>query len=167
LGARQYLNDHQALSFGLAGGALMLAIVLILYQGAGSSPAAPFEGREWLTVDDGKTFFAADGMLLPPILHEGMTAYRANVFTCEGGKAQWVGYIERYSEQGKALMKEMREEQKKGGLPQPVTELLEHIEIKRPGDTVWVKQSNTERAAQILEVKCPHGGAHEAQYTLP
>ena len=167
MGVRQYLNERKGLTVGLATGAVALAAVLILYQGANSSPTAPYEGKAYLTVDDGKTFFAADGMLLPPVDHEGKIAYRANVFTCDGGKTLWVGYIERYSEYGKAMMKEMHEEQKKGAMPQAVTELLEHIEIKRPGDNVWVRQSNVERAAPILAVRCPHAGAHEPQFTLP
>ena len=167
MGVRQYMNEKRGLSITVALAMVVGTIAMLWYQSVANSTVAPYDGKAFLTVDDGKNYFAADGMLLPPVNHEGKIAYRANVFTCDGGKTKWVGYLERYSERGKAKFKQMREEQMRGAMPGDGTELLNEMELKRPGDRAWVRQSNIELAAPILDVKCPHNGAHEPQQWLP
>ncbi len=57
----------------------------------------------YFTTDDSSpdaakaALFADSAKNLPPFQKDGKTAYLACVFTCDGGKTTWVGYLERYT----------------------------------------------------------------------
>ena len=135
------------------------------------TPAPGFNGTDQFTftVDDGKTVFPVDATLLPPFPHGGKTAYRAYVYTCDNGETQWVGYLERYTDSGKAMLRAMRDEQlaNPAAMPPVNAQLPDHTAVKRPGAGTWVKQSDNARAVSILDIRCPHGGQHDPEPALP
>jgi hypothetical protein len=168
MGVREKLSANPQAAMVIAATILVVGLGIIYFQwpAADSGRAAP--RKMFLTVDDGKTFFVAAAEPLPPFQHEGKTAYRAYVFTCDGGKTTWVGYVERYSEQAKALMKEMRNDQaKRGGPPSVPPGLLEGIEVSRPGENQWVRQSDTALAHKVTSVYCPNAPDKDADLVLP
>jgi len=75
----------------------------------------------YFTTDDGKSYFPLEATNKPPFMHEGKFAYRAHVFSTDGGKTGWVGYISKFS---------------------PISaEAL----IRRPGETAWTPVSSPGR----------------------
>ena len=81
------------------------------------------------------------------------------MFTCDGGKTKFVGYLRRFTEEAK----KNREAIAKNATGQPSPLMIEvedvgGIEIKKPktGDTGWVKESDP-ASEQIRDVKCPDG----------
>lgn len=60
-------------------------------------------GRSFYTVDDGKTFFV-DRIQVPPYRKGMSEAVGAMVFSCDGGATKFVGYLVRFTPEGKAQM---------------------------------------------------------------
>jgi len=148
---------------------VVIASLAFIYRHVSDEvPMAGPPKQLFATVDDGKTFFVAPGDQLPPYEHEGKTALRAHVFSCDGGRTRFVGYLERYSLRAKALMIETwKAEKTNGGRPSVNQELFEGIEIKKPGDADWVRQSEVARAASITNVRCPESPDASAEMILP
>jgi len=85
-------------------------------------------GKLFFTHDDGKTWFAAPADARVPFTHEGKLAYRAHVFSVDGGKTPFVAYLSKYS---------------------PIAgETL----VRRPGVTIWAPVSSA-TGADVLAVK--------------
>jgi hypothetical protein len=154
---RNWTNSHPVASLSVAVIVVLAGLALVVQQllPLGDDPFAP--GSAFFTVDDGKTTFVDSAELLPPFEKDGKTAYRVHVFTCDGGKTKINGYLQRLSPLGKEKMKALRESQKKnpGKLPGLDPQLTANIEIKRPGDKEWIKQSDVARAQVVLDVRCP------------
>ncbi len=59
--------------------------------------------KAYFTTDDSSpdaakaALFTDSADNLPPFQKDGKTAYLACVFTCDGGKTTWVGYLERFT----------------------------------------------------------------------
>jgi hypothetical protein len=96
----------------------------------------------FFTIDDGKTWFAADASNKAPFMHEGKQALRAHVFQCEG-KPPFVGYLSKHSSIAGEDM------------------------VKKAGETRWFPYS-TPNAAGIMTIKCGEGaGAKMATEIFP
>lgn len=168
MGIREELNQHKLATIAVVLVIVVAAAGAAIWQVNSKDRYAPFGGVSLFSTDDGKTWFTDKADQFPPFTHEGKTAYRAYVFTCDGGKTKWVGYLERCTPQGKKEMAELRSKLKGShDLPSVTPELLQNIEIKRPGEATWVRQGDVERAARILSVKCPHSGQHEVDPVIP
>ncbi|HEY7116231.1 MAG TPA: hypothetical protein VH475_06585 [Tepidisphaeraceae bacterium] len=106
---------------------------------AGTKPATtkrtiPATGAAvlYFTTDEGKTWFALESSNRPPFVHDGKPAVRAHVFSCDGGKTMFVGYMSKFS---------------------PV---VEGPLVKRPGGTRW-SPVGTGAADLVMDVHCPDG----------
>jgi len=114
--------------------------------------------QAFYSVDDGNSFFAAPADLVPPFQWEGKTACRAAVFTCDGGKTTFVGYLERYPAGAKKQLDAAQQALKAGGKgagPAPMA--ASSVEVKKPGaSNKWVARHSREAAA-VLNVTPPPG----------
>ena len=83
----------------------------------------------------------------------------APIFSCDGGKTKFVGWLEQYSPEAKALL-ESAERDSKGNLKDPtVVNSLgwdSSPMVKRPGDPRWFKRHEKEYD-EITSPKCPEG----------
>jgi hypothetical protein len=104
----------------------------------------------WYSDDDGKTWFAGDQhKVIPPFDHNGKTAYRAYLFSSNGGKDAFVGYLERYTPEGAKMLADLRSP--KPNQP-PMPGILAAIqtrglEVKKPGEAIWVNAHDIKAAA--------------------
>jgi hypothetical protein len=168
MGVREKLAANPRAAIAIAAAVVIIGLGMIYFQGQASDSRRAAPRKMFLTVDDGKTFFVGAAEPLPPFQHEGKTAYRAYVFTCDGGKTTWVGYVERYSEQAKAIMKEMQKNQaERGGRPSVPLGLLDGIEVSRPGENQWVRQSDAALAHKVTSVYCPNAPEKDADPIFP
>ena len=166
MGVREKLRDHPRVAAVIAALAVICGGSFLYLQVAGSTPRFGPPRELFVTVDDGKTYFAAPAEQLPPFQHEGKTALRAYVFACGG--TPFVGYVERYSDRAKTLMLEgWKAQQEKSGPPSMNPEMLNGIEVKRPGETTWIRHSDLARAAEIMNVRCPDQTDKKAEMVLP
>jgi hypothetical protein len=170
MGIRAMFQNRQGLAAAI-GGALIVGAASYLYLELGSSDAsAAVPSKTFVTIDDGKTFTAAPGDSLGPFTLDGKTAYTAYVFTCNGGKTKFVGYMERYSDRAKAVVLEMRKQQQQSGgraRPSLRPEMLDGVEVKRPGEKDWIKHADVSRAGAVMDVRCPDAPDQRADLVLP
>jgi hypothetical protein len=158
---RDYLNEHPLVTmlFALAAPVLILCVI---WHGAGERNATTRSLMQaWYTDDDGKTWYTDDKSLSPPFDHNGKTSVRAYIFSCDGGKNEFVGYLQRYTPEAKQAIEQAREQVRTEKVPPPAG-LFEDIqksgiELKRPGESTWVNVRSPQAEA-IRKVKCPTGG---------
>lgn len=163
---RERLQKHPIIGIILAVALISFGLWTTYRYSAGHSVAAGPPKNIFLSTDDGKTYFIAASDPLPPVSREGKFAVRAYVFSC--GDQPFVGYLERYSDRAKQLMRDMwTEQQAKGGPPSINTELLSGIEVKRPGETTWVSHADFARASTIMDVRCPNNPEQKATGVQP
>lgn len=149
-GVRGMMNRKPWLPLGIVGGAL--AVVLFL-----SFRPVPKQGA-FYTIDDGKTTFQAAPQI-PPFEYEGKEAVQAMMVSCDGGNTTYVGYLIKYTPEGKKHQEEIAK--RGGGSSGPPQGLM----VKRPGDPEWVEKSMPRgpgaAAAKdydaIINLKCPDG----------
>jgi hypothetical protein len=108
------------------------------------------------------TYFADDATSIPPFDHGGKEAVLAAVYSCDGGKHQWVQYLAKYEpEQKKAL------ESAKGPLLRG-TGVTQGLLVKRPGDANWVSTMDVTVSAPICRPACPEGmGSGPVERMIP
>ena len=163
MGVREQLDKHKNVAI-----AIVLIVVLVVAFTAWRGSAAPAgasgvaAAQAFYSSDDGATFFTAPADLIPPVEWEGKTAVRAQVFTSDGGKTKFVGYLERYSPAAKAQLEKSRDALKRGDKNAgPAGPAAGDVEIKKPGAAnKWVTRRGP-AAADVLNVKGPGGGTPE------
>ena len=110
----------------------------------------------FLTADDGAHF--SEGRL-ERLRDSGSSEVRAHVFRCGQGH-EFVGYLSRLTPQllagGSGLLPPET-------LAKPMPGMME---VKRPGDSNWVRGASPESTA-ILQVKCPQDGSSEVEEVEP
>lgn len=150
MGVRQWFNENPRMTAGIAAAVVLVAVGLVVVQVLASRPKIQSNLPDaYFTDDDGKTFFTANSASVAPFDRYGRPAVRAYVYECGGQR--FVGYLERYNaEAHKAML---------AGTATPQHQIYGR-ELKRPGETKWLKSGDFAAVDQLAEVKCPHGGAH-------
>ena len=164
MGVRETVNQNRALSIGAVIAFVALAFLFLWWQWDGGEQSANAQSKAFFSDDDGKTWFIDDIRKIPPFQHNGKPADRAYVFTCDGGKTKWVGYLERFTPAAKEQMEDAdkrRSSMLMGPLGPPGRQL------KTPGAADWTDQSNPPQLAKVMGVSCPHDGRHPAEPVLP
>jgi len=115
---------------GYVAAALFLAVAVLLF----STFRAPPPPNAYFTIDGGATYFVAP-LQVPPFSYQGKEAVQALLFTADGGATTFVGYLLRYTPDGKMKMKARLSDPKTPTGPIPP----EWTEVKRPGSDSWVK----------------------------
>jgi hypothetical protein len=159
VGLRETLNENPGLTTAATAVIILAAIVfMVVSMFRGDPETAGASGsvtKEFFSDDDGKTFFEDDRTKIPPFDRNGKTAYRARVFTCDGGKTKFVGWLERYTPQAK---KTIEDQMKNAGSGPILLEDQSGLQIKKPGtgDKGWLSSSDV-ATIQIRDVQCPNG----------
>jgi hypothetical protein len=155
VGIRETLNKNPTYTAAGTAAIILLALLFIMWQacdGGGGGPGAP--GQAFYSIDDGKTYFIDEAGKIPPFKKDGKDAVRAHVFTCDGGKTKFVGYLEAYSPQDKKVM----EETISGKRPaQPYPGYTGQAMVKKPGmpNFIPLMPGTTEAYAKVVQVTCP------------
>jgi hypothetical protein len=165
VGLRETMNQNpKAVTYATAG-IVLLALILIGWQllsshGSTGGPTALTGAQNFFTTDDGKTWFPDDQTNIPPYTKDGKTAYQAVIFTCDGGKTSFIGYLQRYS----AVGKKMIETAATKGVPAGSALDPTNLEVKPAGNgdspKNWLK-FGTPGARKLQSVTCPGGGDAE------
>jgi hypothetical protein len=173
VGVRETLNKHRALTTAMAGAVIAAAVAFGLRGACATIPAGGQAGgpggRCFFSTDDGKSWFADDASKLPPIDHEGKTAYRVRVFRCPDGKG-FVSHLERYAPADKARLEESRRTAGgAGAIVMEQTSFMQIGEVKKPGDTQWIRLTpeTGEQYQRVTQPKCPDGSTVGLQPVLP
>jgi hypothetical protein len=151
---RESIAKHQKLSAVGSGTVLIGAILFCVWNQRAQTLSPPT--RWYFTVDHGKTWFVDDINKVPPFEHKGQQAYRARIFTCDGGSTEWCGYIERCNPKVKAKV----DESVARGVPMRdlIRLITDNMEVQRPErpDSAWVPSNKAREYAEVTGVKCPN-----------
>lgn len=170
-GVRSHINRHPAIAASAVAAVLGLVLLVRLWPTRGP--------QAFYSIDDGQSFFA-HAYVVPPFQYKGQEAVQAMVYTCDHGQTRFVGYLMRFTPEGRAQMQQKLAARSGRDERSPLS-LPNGVEVKRPGPGDWVGQStpaelgqkvqkaiaagrSPERAlkskdayAQITDVKCPDG----------
>jgi len=159
VGIRESLNQNPNVTTGLTALIIIIAVAVIVWQlRGGNRPATTAAERAFFTVDDGKSTFIDDAAKLPPFDVQGKTAYRAYVFACSNGKIRFVGYLERYTPEGKSKLEAARSHKQQVDPSFAESVMQTGMEVKPPltGDAGWILRGDP-KSATVLNPKCPDG----------
>ena len=156
MGIHERMNKNKTMAMSVACLLIVTAVVLIALQarGGGDGTPDPTGGKAFFSTDDGKTWFAADAMTVPPFNKDGKEAVRAYVYRAGDG-TEFVGYLERYTPVGKKSLKAALA-QPEQLTEDPFSTVAGELQVKKPGDAAWISASDP-RAAKVQTVVSPKG----------
>ena len=164
MGVREALNSQPKVVAGVVV-AVIVVVAAVMYFTMSDGGAADIGGggtKAFFSIDDGKSWFVDDFKKVPPFTKDGKEAVRAYVYKCSNGKT-FVGYLERYTPSAKKTMEAVHASDGKGSNLLPF-DGIRGIEVKAPGETRWMNQSD-DKAIAVLSPRCPDGGP--AEFVLP
>lgn len=170
MGFREKINQNPAL-MGVAAVVVVLAAGWFLYTSMQPKNQPKTRTQAFFTVDEGKNLFADDINRIVPFQKDGKEAVRAMVYSCDGGKTTFVGYLQKYTpEYVKVLEKQQAEAAKliAEGKPAPASggaaEAFGTL-LKKPGQGEWMPSAGP--GAAIAEVPCPPGATGQLEMQYP
>ena|ERR1700677_3526001 len=147
MGIREWTEKHPKAIVGLVGGCICVTLVTVVVQVlAGRRTITTQAPNNFFTVDDGQTFFTASGSNIPPFDYKGQQAVTAYVFEASGKR--FVGYLERYTPAAHELMVDNKAN---------VQTQISGRELKKPGDSKWVRSDDARAVAVVVNVQSPDG----------
>jgi len=152
---RPFLNRHPAATVGVVLVLVALAVASIIYQLRPVSEIGFIPRKDFYSDDDGQTWFVDDVDKITPFEHGGKPAVLVRLFTCDGGRTKFVGYLERLPDGAVEKYRE-RLHLPSDAVPEAdeVAEVAGSL-VKRKGDPEWVPSSDGLKYAQIVRVYCP------------
>lgn len=161
MGIRETINKNPKQTTAITAGIIALAFIVILWQACGGGGGGV--GQSYYSIDDGRTFFVDASNKIPPFKKDGKDAVRAHVFTCDGGKTKFVGYLEAYSPQDKKMMEDAMSGK---APPAAYAGYSGQAMVKKPGQPQWVPlmPGTTQVYSAIVQVNCPDGATPERVY---
>jgi hypothetical protein len=166
LGIRQTLNENPGITTGLTAGIIVIALGIIIWQTVATNSVPTSVVQAFYSDDDGATFFVDSNSHIAPFDHHGKQAVRAMVFTCDGNKTKFVGYLQRYSPEYKAKLEAMRKSKDKNlELMQQAAE--SGIEVAAPHSSKWMNRNSPEARKMIDSVRCPNGSRNDLSFAWP
>jgi hypothetical protein len=154
MGIREAINGNPKLMvvsvLAIVGVALGVAVTR-MWGNADSRIESPTVPLAWYTVDDGKTWFAGPGNKVTPFEHEGKTAVRCYLWTCDGGKTKFVSHLERLGPTMRNRYGPQAEVE-----PWKMPPGAEQVKLPNTGDTGWIGEE-APQASQIMIPRCPDG----------
>jgi hypothetical protein len=156
---REVIARHPQVVTAVAGAAVVLGVVLVIFQMRGNAGQIAASDRAYYTVDDGKTWFPDDAKKVPPFDHQGKPAVRCSVYNVNGKET--ATYLTKYPDDVRAaILKDQSE-----ALPQPAgggqpggglgMKYVHAGLVKRPGDATWMPMSDAK--SQALMQPPPEG----------
>lgn len=141
-----------------AGVGVLVVAFAALWLGSSTSGGGPSNGGDKLfySVDDGATWFEDSADLVPPFDHNGKPACQVFVYSVDGGKSQFAGYLQRFNAAAKKQLNQ------NANTPRSIG----GMEVKKPGPKEsWVAR-NTKAGVDVVNVKGP-GGQGEIELVTP
>lgn len=137
MAVEQSSDKSRAWKVGAASSLIVSAIGITLYASlGGDTKTNDRDAQAFYTSDDGVTWFKDSAARVPPYQHEGKTANQAVLFTADGGKTQFVGYLQRYTVDVKKRL---------DAKPGSVIPSIVSYEVKKPNSNgMWISKNTRE-----------------------
>ena len=162
------MKNAKGLIIAFAVAAVALAAGFVAWTSTPGGAADSSADVIFLSTDEGKTYFSGPAAEPPPVTVNGKSAMQAFVFRGAADSQPFVGYLLRYTDRGKEIAKKMKTQS--ADTPHaamPSMELMNEIQIKRPADKTWVKQSDIASASTIMAVRSKADPSKPAELVSP
>lgn len=176
MGIRETLNKNPGIATGVTIAIIVLAIAFPKYGILWYIP--PFSSvfddtpgpitHLYYTTDDGATWFEDKADKHAPFDKDGKQAVRVYLFSCDGKKTKFVGYLERLTPDAKAKAEALQKkiESDPAAMMEMESIMQDGYEVKKKGDAKWVKR-NTPEGDAIIQPSCPDGKTDNLEVVLP
>jgi hypothetical protein len=160
---RAFLNRHPAATAAVVLVLTGVAVASVVYQLRPQSETPALPPKDFYTADDGESWFTDEMDKITPFDHGGKPAVQVHLFTCDGGKTQFVGYLEKLPD-GALDTFRTRTHFPANAVPEAddVAEIVGSL-VKRKGETEWVPSTDPARFQQVTQVHCPDGDGKPAR----
>jgi hypothetical protein len=146
--------------------AVLMIIGACIYAYMNSGDLRPPGYRSvFFTTDDGKTWFEDSVENVAPYTKDGKQAVQAHVYSCNGGKVKFVGYLERMSPEAKAEIDKYKAMNSMPDTPTAQRIYEGGVQVKRPGEPEWKSKSTF--GFEGPPVKCPDGTTKDLTPFVP
>lgn len=150
---RQFLADRPYLATVLS--LMLLAVAgFLIVRGWNSSSVGPAAANAFFTTDDGQNTFVASRDTLAPFDHDGKPAVKVHMFSCDGGKTTFIGYLSKLPSEDKKAFEAAVEKAKSSDAPSPTPPMT--MLVKKPGQTQWIS-SRSPSAGAVMDINCDGG----------
>jgi hypothetical protein len=162
---REKFNENKWLGVGVPVAIVAVSLAILLMEVFGGRSISGISDKAYFTTDDTLTgeaavdaLFVAPVSNVPPFDHDGKPAYRASVWTCNGGRTLWVQSLWRYTPKVRdQVVAAYAAEAAKGDKTDPYLDPFNSgLEVKAPGNGPWVR-SGSASAAKIIQPSPPPG----------
>jgi hypothetical protein len=166
MGVIAAIQERPRATIGVLVAIIAVAIVMAFASAKKEHHNVDVPSGAWFTTDDGKTLFTEHAGKLPPFDHDGKPAYRAYVYTCDGGQTRFVAFLERYTPDARRTLEEQRQSKMPPELGVIDRLMTQGREVKRPGEATWVNSADP-KAKSIRKPVCPGAPDKAPQAVLP
>jgi hypothetical protein len=183
MGIRETVEKNSKVATAFALGLIVVALVAMFKFGGITSTSAAVKNT-FYSDDGGASFSIGDGADIVPNQRRAKPAYRASVFTCEGGGGRFVGYLTRFQSQSldaiAAAEAQVEQLKTKYDVNDPhVQKAIEaagaaraaavaQSQVKRPGDKdQWVLADSPEGLEIMTKIPPPAGKSGVVYQVLP
>lgn len=158
MGIRETLNKNPAVTTGATIAVIVIVLGWIVYAMWFQDDRVRGTRKGFYTVDDGATVFVDSPGKIAPFDHNGQPAVIAYVYTCDGGKNTWVGFLEKYSDAAMKRIDKMPRSETGMVDQDALNDLHEKgAMVRAPGaGGKWVLWESDAGKA-VRSIKCPHG----------
>jgi hypothetical protein len=164
MGIRETLSKKPVLGISIT---VVVLVGAIAYTVQSVMPSTAYT-KAYFTTDDGQSLFTANMDQRAPFDHYGKPAYRAYVFSCDGGKTTFVGYLERCTPEGLKRLAALQPDYDAGKTHTPPMPTQGETEVKKPGSgNPWVSCTNYQEAQKITNVQSPAGASGSPEIQFP
>jgi hypothetical protein len=167
MGIRETLNEKRRLAAGIAATCVCACVLLVVWEMKGDAPPPTQQSNKAFFTDDGVKTFVDDVSRIPPFEHNGKQAIRAYLFTCDGGRTKFIGYLERLPKDSKTRLEAIQKNPAAANDAMGMRVRSTIVsEVKKPNDAKWVMKDSPE-GAKVLDITCPNGKQGDPQPVIP
>ncbi len=168
MGIRETINKNPQLAMGVGGGVLLLGLLMLIWQLLPTRAPVARPGLAYFTVDDGQSYFPAEGWNIPPFKDpkSGKEAVRAHVYQCGENGAPFVAWMERYKPEAKTAMDRFYQDSSNRSKfpPEFSQDSAREYKLKKPNGQ-WKPWSNEMFTA--TQISCRDGSGMAVEITPP
>ena len=154
-GIREAIKNHSTATIVVAMIVVLGALGYTLRSESSGPPVAPT--KVFCTTDEGQTVFVAEMSQIPPFEHEGKAACWVCMFTADGGKTKFPGYLERFTAEAKKRFEAAMAKNRSDMTKMPALAMSD-TEVKKPGaGNPWVSRARLAESSKITHPEGPAG----------
>jgi hypothetical protein len=148
---------------------IIIAVVLLVAAGgvtywrmSGKGGPVTTTGVYYYDLSKGELFTASSDRI-PPFQHGGNTAVRAHVFACSGGGEQFIGFLEKFGPQARAMIEGIVKNSKMGSPEQLIAHGQippdQHLVASPDAPEEWhpIRSQQGQRITSAPQSKCNDG----------